>query len=94
MYGSILKGQSRNSNLSLLPLILQRPNYSLSEEEKKRVITQYDAIKEEDRWRLIACSIVEDKMKALAKYSSFEHPVHSMIMDSDDIVWKKKEFCY
>ncbi|KAI9245784.1 hypothetical protein EDC94DRAFT_653518 [Helicostylum pulchrum] len=66
-----------------------KSNYSLSEEEKKRVLTRYDAIEEENKWHLKTGTVVEDKMKALVECSSFEHPVHSMIMDPDDIVWMR-----
>lgn len=66
-----------------------KSNYSLSEEEKKRVLARYDAIEEKNKWHLKTSAVVEDKMKALVECSSFEHPVHSMIMDPDDIVWMR-----
>lgn len=66
-----------------------KSNYSLSEEEKTRVLARYDAIDKENKWHLKTGTVVKDKMKALVEYSSFGHPVYSMIMDPDDIVWMR-----
>ncbi|KAI9480538.1 MAG: hypothetical protein EXX96DRAFT_594757 [Benjaminiella poitrasii] len=66
---------------------ITKSSYSLSEEEKKRVLARYDAIEEENKWHLKTGTLVEDKTKALTECSSFEHLVHSLIVDPDDIVW-------
>ncbi|KAI7908286.1 uncharacterized protein BX663DRAFT_539596 [Cokeromyces recurvatus] len=64
-------------------------NYNLSEEEKRRVLARYNTIEENNKWRLKTGLVVEAEKKVLVKIPSFEHPVHSMIMDPDDLVWEK-----
>lgn len=64
-------------------------NYNLSSEEKNRVLGIFDAIAENDKWTLSTGTVVDDKMRELVENSSFEHPVHSLILDPFDPVWKK-----
>ncbi|KAG1464114.1 hypothetical protein G6F56_005147 [Rhizopus delemar] len=64
-------------------------NYILSFDEKKRVLGILDAIAKNDKWTLSTGTVVEDKMRELVVSSSFEHPVHSLIIDPFDPIWKK-----
>jgi hypothetical protein len=63
-------------------------NYRLSEEEKLLILQQYNSILDEHRWTLSTGTVVSDQMKQLVTDSLYEHPVHSMIIDPDDTVWK------
>ncbi|KAI8993530.1 hypothetical protein BDB01DRAFT_331714 [Pilobolus umbonatus] len=63
-------------------------NYLLSSKEKERVIQLYNDIKAEDSWILTSGTVVEDKMRRLVEDSVYEHPVHSLIMDPHDPIWK------
>jgi hypothetical protein len=41
------------------------------------------------KWRVSTSTIVDEKMRELVTNSSYEHPVHSMILDPYDPVWKR-----
>ncbi|CAO3616860.1 unnamed protein product [Mucor hiemalis] len=53
-----------------------------------QVSVNFEQIKKEDQWVLSTGTVVDDKMKALAELSPYEHPVYSMIIDPDDLVWR------
>ncbi|ORE00766.1 hypothetical protein BCV72DRAFT_310646 [Rhizopus microsporus var. microsporus] len=61
-------------------------HYTLSASEKQRVVDLYDNIAE--KWVLSTGKIVDDEMKKLAEKCCYEHPVHSMILDADDPIWR------
>lgn len=63
-------------------------NYKLTGDERSRVLCQYDNVPLEHRWTLSTGTVVDDKMKQLVTDSVYEHPVHSMIIDPNDPVWK------
>lgn len=63
-------------------------NYNLSDIEKKEVISFYESIPIEDKWKLSSGTMVENQMKKLAEASVYEHPVHSFIMDPYDPIWR------
>ncbi|KAG1044920.1 hypothetical protein G6F43_011378 [Rhizopus delemar] len=64
-------------------------NYKLTISEHKRVIDLFNSIPTTAKWVLSTSKIVDDEMKALAEKSCYEHPVHSMIIEVDDPIWKK-----
>ncbi|KAL9538771.1 hypothetical protein MBANPS3_010684 [Mucor bainieri] len=48
----------------------------------------YKSIPPNERWKLTSEKIVEDEMeKKLAAKSKYEHPVHSLVLDPEDVVW-------
>lgn len=53
------------------------------------MLTRYESIEVGKKWHLKNGTVVEDRMKALVESSSFEHPVHSMILEFDDPVKAK-----
>ncbi|SAL98586.1 hypothetical protein [Absidia glauca] len=63
-------------------------NYKFTGDEKSRVLCQYDIVPLEHKWTLSTGTVVDDKMKQLVTDSIYEHPVHSMIIDPSDPVWK------
>lgn len=63
-------------------------NYNLSDIEKKEVLSFYESIPIEDKWKLSSGTMVEDQMKKLAEASVYENPVHSFIMDPYDPIWR------
>ncbi|CEG80531.1 hypothetical protein RMATCC62417_14853 [Rhizopus microsporus] len=54
--------------------------------EKQRVINVYDNFAE--KWILSTDKIADDEMKKSAEKCYYEQPVHSMILDADDPLWK------
>lgn len=75
----IIKNPSKSSTGS---------NYKLSSFEIKRVLDLYNGIPESTKWVLSTGKVVEEEMKKLAEKSIYEHPVHSLILETDDLVWK------
>lgn len=61
----------------------------MSNLEKKRIIDLYNCIPTSGRWKLSTRKVVDDQMKQLAEDSVYEHPVHSLILDPDDLIWKQ-----
>ncbi|KAI8341206.1 hypothetical protein BC941DRAFT_337286, partial [Chlamydoabsidia padenii] len=59
----------------------------LSDEEKQRVLDQYNNVPDEQKWTLSTGTIVDDQIKQLVTQSLFEHPVHSMILAPTDSIW-------
>ncbi|SAM00658.1 hypothetical protein [Absidia glauca] len=60
----------------------------LFKDKKFPILQQYNSILEEHRWTLSTGTVVSDQMKQLVTDSVYEHPVHSMIIDPDDTIWK------
>ncbi|CEG68934.1 hypothetical protein RMATCC62417_05092 [Rhizopus microsporus] len=65
-----------------------KTNSTLSSVEKQNIIRYMENFKEKDKWKLTSGIYVEDQMLLLVKESSYEHLVHSLIMDPTDKVWK------
>ncbi|KAG1531655.1 hypothetical protein G6F51_013436 [Rhizopus arrhizus] len=63
-------------------------NYKLSDCEKKHIVDNFNKVPTTEKWILSTGKAVDDVMKNLAQESVYEHPVHSMILDPDDPVWK------
>jgi hypothetical protein len=63
-------------------------NYTLSSVEKQSIIRYLESFREEDKWKLASGRYVEDQMLLLVKESFYEHPVHSLIIDPRDRIWK------
>jgi hypothetical protein len=63
-------------------------NYTLAVVEKERVLYMYNNIPHDQKWTLSTGKVVDDEMKKLVEKSIYEHPIHSMIFDPDDIIWK------
>lgn len=63
-------------------------NYKLTASENERVIETYNNIPITAKWVLSTGKVVDDVMKKLAEKSCYEHPVHSMILEPDDPIWK------
>lgn len=70
------------------PSTCSKTNSTLSSVEKQNIIRYMENFKEKDKWKLTSGIYVEDQMLLLVKESSYEHPVHSLIMDPTDKVWK------
>ncbi|GAA5814234.1 hypothetical protein MFLAVUS_007728 [Mucor flavus] len=64
-------------------------SYKLSDLEKKRVLDSYDAIPTFCKWILSTGKVIDDTMRQLTEDSIYEHPVHLMILDAEDPIWKK-----
>jgi hypothetical protein len=64
-------------------------NRQISEEEKRVVIEIFNNIKDSDKWVLSTGKIVDDIMRVCVEESFYEHPVHSLILDPSDLIWKK-----
>ncbi|KAG1448716.1 hypothetical protein G6F46_011062 [Rhizopus delemar] len=64
-------------------------NYKLTKLEKEHVIDLYNSIPTSGNWKLSTGKVVDDQMKKLAEESIYEHPVHSLILDPDDLIWKQ-----
>ncbi|KAI8978411.1 hypothetical protein BDB01DRAFT_270306 [Pilobolus umbonatus] len=64
-------------------------NYKLTVSENKRVIDLYNSIPMTAQWVLSTGKVVDQEMKRLAEESCYEHPVHSMIFETDDPIWKR-----
>lgn len=65
-----------------------KTNYTLSSAEKQSIIRYLESFREEDKWKLASGRYVEDQMLLLVKGSSYGHPVHSLIIDPRDKIWK------
>ncbi|KAG1465970.1 hypothetical protein G6F56_004782 [Rhizopus delemar] len=65
-----------------------KANYKLSSLEKQNVIRYLENLSEGDKWKLANGTLVEDQMLCLVKASVYEHPVHSLIIDPRDKIWK------
>ncbi|KAI7871151.1 hypothetical protein BDF14DRAFT_1978586 [Spinellus fusiger] len=63
-------------------------NYKLTASENKRVADLYNSIPMTAKWVLSTGKVVDHEMKKLAEISCYEHPVHSMIFETDDPIWK------
>lgn len=66
-----------------------KSNYKLTDSEKQFVVDLYNSIPTSGKWTLSTGRVVDDQMKQLAKESVYEHPVHSLILDPDDSIWKQ-----
>lgn len=61
----------------------------LAIEEKEDVMKRLDSIKGSDRWILSSGTVVEHVLKKPIEDSKYEHPVHSLIIDTGDSLRKK-----
>lgn len=63
----------------------------LTNSERELVLLRYDSVPEDKKWKL-ECSgkSVNDTMRAAAASAVYEHPVHSMILNPMDPIWKKR----
>ncbi|CAO3612156.1 unnamed protein product [Mucor hiemalis] len=57
--------------------------------EKERALNLYACIPQYNKWKLSTGKVVDDQMLSLAKDSVYEHPVHSLILDPNDVIWKQ-----
>ncbi|KAI7864966.1 hypothetical protein BDF14DRAFT_1931718 [Spinellus fusiger] len=64
-------------------------NYKLADSEKKLVVDLYNNIPTSGKWTLSTGRVVDDQMRQLAEDSIYEHPVHSLILDPNDSIWKQ-----
>ncbi|CAO3652583.1 unnamed protein product [Cunninghamella echinulata] len=76
------KSKSDNSSESS-----SNKNNPLSVVKIKEIKVAYDSMDESKKWKLSTGTCVEDVMKKLAIECKYEHPVHSMILDTSDIIW-------
>ncbi|KAG0180084.1 hypothetical protein DFQ28_006752 [Apophysomyces sp. BC1034] len=63
-------------------------NCVLSAVDIEHVKAAYGSIKGSDKWILSTGTVVEDVMQKLALESMYEHPVHSLILDTSDKIWE------
>lgn len=63
-------------------------NYKLTASENERVIDLYNSILITKKWVLSTGKVVDHEMKKLAGKFCYEHPVHSMIFETDDPIRK------
>ncbi|KAG1171479.1 hypothetical protein G6F71_006929 [Rhizopus microsporus] len=61
----------------------------LFSDDKEKVKHMFNNLNESKMWKLSIGTIVEKKMKEFALNCTYEHPVHSMVLDLSDINWKK-----
>lgn len=64
-------------------------NYKLTALETERVIEVYNNIPANKKWFLSTGKIVDDEMKNLVLKSTYEHPVHSLALETDDPIRRK-----
>ncbi|KAL0086442.1 hypothetical protein J3Q64DRAFT_1677398 [Phycomyces blakesleeanus] len=68
---------SSSSNLS----------YKLTKHDKDYIKEIYEGLNSQKMWTLSTGTVVEMKMAELAKECVYEHPCHSLILDTDDETW-------
>ena len=61
----------------------------LTAQEKQAVLERLAKIKSPDGWVLSSGTIVEQVPKKAVQDLQYEHPVHSLIIDTGDSLWKK-----
>ncbi|KAI7871851.1 hypothetical protein BDF14DRAFT_916327 [Spinellus fusiger] len=57
--------------------------------DKTKIIEIFESLDLENCWTLSTGTIVKNKMKEYAISCNYEHPVHSLILDTSDKIWKK-----
>lgn len=60
----------------------------LTPEDKNRIARRFQGLDEKSMWKLSTGTIVEKKMEELALICEYEHPCHSMILDTNDKNWE------
>ncbi|CAO3687004.1 unnamed protein product [Rhizopus stolonifer] len=53
-----------------------------------KILTIFENLDTTKMWTLSTGTVVEKKMKEFALVCNYEHPVHSLILDTSDICWK------
>ncbi|KAG2220814.1 hypothetical protein INT45_004475, partial [Circinella minor] len=63
-------------------------SYRLTKDELYNFEKMFEGLDQKSFWTLSTGTVVELKMKEFALSCNYEHPVHSMILDTNDNLWK------
>ncbi|CEG67065.1 hypothetical protein RMATCC62417_03540 [Rhizopus microsporus] len=56
--------------------------------DKAKIIEMFQSLDLDKCWKLSTGTVVEEKMKEYAIDCNYEHPVHSLVLDTSDKIWK------